>query len=136
MIPVIFINCKDEPFVDAIIDGRKVYETRNRNSLRSLLFWALGQRILIAETGHGDPVVKCSAVIDHFGSVYTEERWDSLRKVHCVPKDSKYDWKPDTKVKWLYHLSDVRPVEPFIPVGIRHGRVWMEHNVTEKLKNF
>lgn len=136
MIPVIFINCSDQPYVDAIMNGTKTYETRTRNTLKALLRWALGERVLIAETGKGAPVVRCSAVIDHFGSVYTEERWDSLRKVHCVPKDSKYDWKPDTKVKWLYHLSDVRPVEPFAPAGIRHGRVWMEHNETENQKNF
>ena len=88
MIPVIFINCSDQPYVDAIMNGTKTYETRTRNTLKALLCWALGERVLIAETGKGAPVVRCSAVIDHFGSVYTEERWDSLRKVHCVPKDS------------------------------------------------
>ena len=130
MIPVIFINCKDEPFVDAIIDGRKVYETRNRNSLRSLLFWALGQRILIAETGHGDPVVKCSAVIDKYGAVHDQHTWDYMREHrHAVPFGSKYDWKPNTKVKWLYHLKDVQPVVPFrLPSSCRrHGRVWAEY---------
>ena len=65
MTPVIFINTTSSPFVDDIIDGRKTYETRTRNTLKSLLTWALGERILIAETGHGDPVVRCSAVIDY-----------------------------------------------------------------------
>lgn len=128
MIPVIFINCTDHPYIDAIMSGTKTYETRTRNTLKALMSLALGERVLIAETGHGAPVVRCSAVIDHFGAVYTEDRWNSLRNTHRVPKDSKYDWKPDTKVKWLYHLSDVRPVEPFTPSGKRHGRVWMEHN--------
>lgn len=136
MIPVIFINCSDHPYIDEIMNGTKTYETRTRNTLKALLSWELGERVLIAETGNGAPVVRCSAVIDHFKAVYTKERWDSLRKVHCVPPGSKYDWKPDAKVKWLYHLSDVRPVEPFTPVGIRHGRVWMELNETEEHKKF
>ena len=129
MTPVIFINSKDCPFVDLIMDGRKTYETRTRNTLRSLLQWSLGERILIAETGHGAPVIRCSAVIDHFGAVYTEDRWNDLRKVHCVPVGSSYDWKPDTKVKWLYHLTDVRPVDQFqLPQSCRrHGRVWAEY---------
>ena len=129
MTPVIFINTTSAPFVDDIIDGRKTYETRTRNTLKSLLTWALGERILIAETGHGDPVVRCSAVIDHFGAVYTEERWNDLRNVHRVPVGSEYDWKPDTKVKWLYHLTDVKTLAPFIlPKDCpRHGRVWAEY---------
>ena len=65
MIPVLFINCSGEPFVDWIIDGLKQFETRTRNTLKTLLSWALGRRILIAETGHGRPLVRCSAVIDH-----------------------------------------------------------------------
>jgi len=136
MTPVIFINCKDHPYVDEIIAGAKTYETRTRNTLRSLLTWSLGERVLIAETGHGSPVVRCSAVIDHFGAVYTEDRWNDLRKVHCVPGGSKYDWTQDTKVKWLYHLSDVQPVAPFVPEGRRHGRVWMEYDDRISQKNF
>lgn len=128
MTPVIFINCQDSPFVDDIIAGRKTYETRTRNTLKSLLNWALGERVLIAETGHGDPVVRCSAIIDHFGAVYTEDRWNDLRKVHRVPVGSEYDWNPDTNVKWLYHLSDVKTLAPFaLPRSChRHGRVWAE----------
>lgn len=129
MIPVIFINCQDIPFVDDIISGRKTYESRTRNTLKSMLQFALGERILIAETGHGAPVIRCSAVIDHFGAVYTEDRWNDMRKVHCVPVGSKYDWRPDTKVKWLYNLTDVRPVDPLrLPSSCRrHGRVWAEY---------
>lgn len=136
MIPVIFINCKDEPYIDAIMNGTKTYETRSKNTLKALLSWALGERVLIAETGNGAPVVRCSAVIDHFGAVYTKERWNELRKVHRVPFGSEYDWKPETKVKWLYHLSDVQLVAPFIPEGRRHGRTWMECNDRIAHKNF
>ena len=129
MTPVIFINCSSEPFVDWIMTGKKTYETRTRNTLKSLLTWALGERVLIAETGHGAPVVRCSAVIDHYRSVYDKDAWDYFRSEHAVPIGSDYDWKPDTKVKYLYHLSDVKPVDPFeLPTSCpRHGRVWAEY---------
>ena len=129
MIPVIFINDSGEPYVKLIMSGQKTYETRSRNTLKSLLEWALDERVLIAETGHGAPIVRCSAVIDHLATIYTAERWNQLRKVHRVPVGDRYDWKPDTKVKWLYHLKDVRPVKPFrLPKeSRRHGRTWAEY---------
>ena len=37
MIPVLFINCIRERFVDWIIGGLKQYETRTRNTLKKLL---------------------------------------------------------------------------------------------------
>ena len=129
MTPVIFINSSNEPFVDWILSGRKTYETRTRNTLKSLLTWALGERVLIAETGHGAPVIRCSAVIDCYWDVRSADGWNNVRNVHAVPVGSEYDWKPETRVKWLYHLSDVRPVEPFeLPkTSLRHGRVWAEY---------
>ena len=129
MTPVIFINCSREPFVNWIMDGLKQYETRTRNTLKSLLTWALGERVLIAETGHGAPVVRCSAVIDRYVAVYTREQWEEYLQYTWVPVGSEYDWKPDTKVKYLYHLTDVKPVDPFeLPKSCRrHGRVWAEY---------
>lgn len=129
MTPVIFINCHGHPFVDDIIAGRKTYETRTRNTLKRLLQWALGERVLIAETGHGDPVVRCSAVIDRVVAVYTREAWEEYLQYTWVPVGSAYDWAPETKVKYLYHLTDVQPVDPFIlPRSChRHGRVWAEY---------
>ena len=37
MLPIIFINCAAAPFIDDIIDGRKTYETRTRDTLRYML---------------------------------------------------------------------------------------------------
>lgn len=130
MIPVIFINCSETPFVDEIMNGSKKYETRTRNTLKSLMDWSLGERVLIAETGHGDPVVRCSVVIDYYADVYMKEQWDAYFKDTGIEPDSKYDWKTDTKKKVLYHLSDVKPVEPFyLPKeSRRHGRVWAEYD--------
>lgn len=129
MTPVLFINCTTEPFVDDIMCRLKEYETRSRNSLKSLLSWALGKRILIAETGYGAPLIKCSAVIDHYIAVHTREQWEEYLDLTWIPMGSKYDWQDNTKVKYLYHLSDVRPVKPFrLPFSCRrHGRVWAEY---------
>ena len=130
MIPVLFINCLREKFVDWIIGGLKQYETRTRNTLKKLLDTYLGQRILIAETGRGDPLVRCSAVIDQVVAVYTREKWEEYLQSTWVPVGSQYDWQPNTKVKYLYHLSDVRPIaKPFrLPKSCRrHGRVWAEY---------
>ena len=128
MTPVIFINCTESPFIDDIMSGLKQYETRSCNSLKALLSWALGERVLLAETGKGAPLVRCSAVIDQVVSVHTREAWEEYLQYTWVPVGSSFDWKPDTKVKWLYHLTDVRPVVPF-RIGSdcrRHGRVWAE----------
>ena len=120
----VFINCSRYPFIQWIIDRRKVYETRGRNMLGKLA----GRRVFLVETGKGRPVVRCSAVIGEGLKIESPFVWDCLRYSHRVEKDSVYDWKSETKYKWLYLLKDVQPVPvPFHPPeGIRHGRVWME----------
>ena len=128
MIPVIFVNCSDRAYVDSIMTGTKKYETRTKNTLKNLLSWSLGQRVLIAETGHGAPLVRCSAIIDSIIEVFSEDAWLPYIMDADIANGGKYDWKPDTKKKVLYHLTSVLPVKPFIPEGKRHGRVWMECN--------
>jgi len=123
MIPIIFINCSRFPFIRKIMRFLKLYETRTRNMLGSFL----GQRVLLAETGHGRPLVKCSAVISEVIAIRSREEWNKYRKACAIPARSQYDWKPWTKVKWLYRLTDVQPVDPFVPPeDVRHGRTWME----------
>lgn len=124
MIPVIFINCKEYPFMDDIISGRKWYETRTSDTLGRFV----GQRVLFAETGNGRPVIRCSAFIRSAIEVTTPWRWEQyFRGLACIPKGSKYDWQPDTTVKYCYYITDVEPVRPMhVPEGKRHGRVWME----------
>lgn len=125
MVPVVFINCSSAPFIDDIINGRKTYETRTRDTLRALV----GRRVLLAETGHnGRPVVRCSAVITCSAQIDDRETWRKLRRFTRVPSGSRYDWKPGTRRKFVYGLSGVVPCWPFIPPeGVRHGRVWMEY---------
>lgn len=126
MIPVVFINCRRHPFLDQIISGRKSFETRTRDMLRSLV----GQRVLLAETGRGRPVVRCSALIEYSCVARSRAAWETVRNACCIPEGSVYDWQPDTKIKHLYWITDVVPVPvPFTPPeGVRHGRVWMEYN--------
>lgn len=125
MIPAIFINCKRYPFIWHIITGTKKYETRTRNTLGRFL----GERVLLVETGHGKPIVRCSAVIDRIVEVHTEDAWLPYIMDADISNGSEYDWQPDTKKKVLYHLTDVHQVEPFpLPDSCRrHGRVWAEY---------
>ena len=127
MMPIVFINCSKYPFIDEIMNGSKKFETRTRDTLSR--FW--GERVLIAETGKGHSLVRCSAVIGPTYMVTDRKDWDDrFRKDACIIPGSSYDWNTETKVKYLYKLVDVRPVSvPFTPAeGKRHGRVWMEYN--------
>ena len=130
MIPVIFINCSGFPFIDHIMTGTKKYETRTKNTMKKLLDSFLGKRILLAQTGNGDPLVRCSAVIDKVIEVYTEDAWIPYIMDADISNGSQYDWQYDTKKKVLYHLTDIKPVNSFrLPKSCkRHGRVWAEFN--------
>lgn len=125
MTPIVFINTKDIPFVDMIITEQKLFETRNRNTLGGLV----GRRVLLAETGHGKPIVRCATTIARATRIDAKEWWDFMfRESSCIPKGSKYDWNEKTKYKWLYTFGYVEPLNPFNPPeGKRHGRVWMEY---------
>lgn len=124
MIPVVFINCKEIPFIDRIIAGQKSWETRNRNTLGQLV----GKRVFLAETGRGKPVIRCEAEICKPVWINNPDDWDDLRDATCIPVGSKYDWKTDTKSKVIYFVRKVKKVRRFTPPeGTRHGRVWMEY---------
>lgn len=130
MIPIVYINCSSAPFVDYIMTRSKVFETRSRNTLKTLT----GKRILIAETGNGHKsIVRCSARIRSAFPITSQYEWDLFRDYTKVYPGSPFDWSDKTRCKWLYELEDIQPVPPFHPVdGIRHGRVWMEYNGREQ----
>ena len=123
-VKVVFINCDTVPFLEKIMSFDKLYETRTRNTLKKLI----GQRVFLAETHNGKkPMVRCSCVIGSPIVVRSCEAWDPLRSATCIPAGSKYDWKADTKAKYLYPLRSVRSVPVFVPFeGVRHGYVWMD----------
>ena len=122
---VLYINCKLFPFVSWIIAGLKVFETRNRNTLQNLV----GKKVFIAETGrHKKPIIRCFCTIDSVLKIEDKKTYNLYRKQTRIKKGSCFDWKPETKYKYLYRLSNVVPV-PAFPVPdniIRHGRTWAE----------
>ena len=130
MTPVVFINCTSAPFLDDIMSGRKVFETRTRDTLGRLA----GRRVLLAETGNGRPVIRCSAVIGEAIPVRSAQEWRSLRHAHNIKRGNRYDWQPGQRVKYCYPLRDVWPLAvPFTPPeGTRHGRAWMEYDEERK----
>ena len=127
MTPVVFINSSETPFVDLILKGLKRYETRTRDTLTHNLF---GRRVLIAETGHGRPLIRCSAVIATREPSLSRDLWEKWYRVPAqISKGSRYDWQPGTRKKYAYKLTDVRPVKPFLlpQDARRHGRIWAEY---------
>lgn len=123
---VVWINSSSAPFLDDICARLKPFETRSRNMLQSLV----GQRVIFAESARGARLARCSAVIRSVFTVTSREQWEVLRPLHRVPVGNMYDWKPGTKIKYLYELSNIRILRPFrIPgKGIPHGRSWFEYS--------
>ena len=129
MIPVVGINSSSAPFMADIGAGRKRIETRNRNMLGGIV----GRRVILAETKQGGYLAMYSVVIRSARPVTSREEWDRLRPLHMVPEGSKYDWKPYTRVKWVYEITALRRLKPFmVPEGVRHGRTSMEYEPKRK----
>ena len=125
MIPVVGINSSSAPFMTDIGDLLKRLETRSRNMLRSLV----GQRVILAETRQGGYLAMYTAVIRSARPVRSAAEWEGLRPLHRVPVGSQYDWQPGDRVRWVYELTGLRRLRPFlVPEGRRHGRTWMEYS--------
>ena len=123
IIPVIYINCSKYPFIEQIMRLKKLFETRNKNTLKAFV----GKRVLLAETGKGKkPIVRCSCIISDVLKVTDRKTWNRYRKQTCIKKGSIYEWTKETRQKYLYQLTDIKPVPAFIPEGIRHGYTWLE----------
>lgn len=129
---VVWINSSSAPFLDDICARLKPFETRSRDMLGSLK----GQRVIFAESARGARLARCSAVIRSVLTVTSREQWEALRPLHRVPVGNIYDWKPETKIKYLYELASIRILRPFrIPEeGIPHGRSWFEYSDNRRTK--
>ena len=122
---ILYINCSLFPFIELILSGRKIYETRNRNTLKSLI----GKTVFLAQTGTGKrPVIYGSCTISGLETIKDKRTYNKYRKYTCIEKGSCFDWKSSTKQKVLYHLDNVQRCKPFtIPENvIRHGRIYCE----------
>ena len=119
---VLFINCSLFPFVSWIIKGLKLFETRNRNTLKSII----GKTVYIAETGkHKKPFIRCIATISDPVIIDSLKEYNRYRKQTRIQKGSVFDFIPGKK-KYLYPLLNVQQVKPFyLPDNaVYHGRIY------------
>ena len=122
---ILFINCKLFPFVQWIISGLKTYETRNKNTLQSLI----GRTVYLAETGKGKtPIIRCKCDITSVITVTDNTTYNRYRKYTRIKKGSVFDWNKATVKKCLYKLDNVQRCTPFeLPCNVvRHGRIYCE----------
>ena len=122
---ILFVNCRLYPFVAWILDGLKTYETRNKNTLCSMI----GKRVYLAQTGKGKrPVIYGSCIISSLVTVTDKRTYNRYRKQAMIEKGSCYDFTGSTKKKCLYRLENPQRCEPFtMPENVvRHGRVYAQ----------
>ncbi len=107
------INSKTIPYADLIIDGLKLYETRNNDTLKPYI----GRRMAIVKTGagkaHAIGTVEIGAPI-----VVTQEQFRQLEPMHYVPEGSEFDIKPGG-AKYLYPM--IRPMRFDQPRPVGRG---------------
>lgn len=126
---VIGINSASAPFMADIGARRKPLETRGRNTLGRYV----GQRVILAETRQGGYLAMYSAVLRSARPVRSREDWEALRPLHRVPEGNRYDWQEGTRVRWVYEITSLRRLRPFmVPEGVRHGRTCMEYEPKRK----
>ena len=117
---IVYINCSVSPFIDLILAGKKVYETRNKNTLKRLI----SKTVYLAETGKGKAIVKGVCTITDLVAVTDKATYNRYRKQTQVKHGSIYDFTGN--VKYLYKLDNVKAVNPF-PVpenAVKHGRIY------------
>ncbi len=95
-----------------IVDGRKLYETRDTNSLRPYVH----RRMAIVQTGDGKARAIGMVTIGE-PIIVDEGQFRAMQHLHLVPKGDKFDIKPGG-VKYLYPMVDPERIDPR-PVG--HG---------------
>lgn len=103
------INDKDSPFTDWILDGIKTVETREKNTLKSLV----GQRVGIIRTGCGKAMLVGYVTIVGIIKYYTVDSFRLDEKRHLVVPGSKYDIKEGC-VKYGYVLANAVRCEPVV----------------------
>lgn len=99
------INDRDFPFTDYILDGVKTVETREKETLKSLI----GQRVGIIRTGRGKATLVGFVTISGVIKYETEREFRKDENKHMVKPESKYDIK---STKYGYTLSDPERCEP------------------------
>lgn len=125
----IYINCKETPFVDLIMEHRKVFETRTKNVFKGLFEDGYdGTNVALIETGKGVPMIKGIAQINRGCFVDSNTFNKCIKSLARIDDGSKYD---SNKGKWCYPIVWVYKTRIFpLPKDvIRHGRSWCEFEV-------
>lgn len=119
----IFVNSDGGiPYADAIVQGFKPVETRNRNTLKRLV----GERVAVIRTRRN----KAPTVVGYVDVVRDEfcpvTLFEMYRDETLIPPGSRYDVRG--RGKWFYRLADAERCEPYpLPSdAVRHGRSWCE----------
>ena len=115
-------------YADEIISGKKVYESRNTDSLRPYV----GQRIAIVRTGEGSAKAIGEVTLGE-PIVVNEEQFNAMREQHLVPAGSTFDVPPGG-VKYLYPVQEPTRYETERDVGqgIVSRQVLNQRGVQEK----
>ena len=124
----VFIN-EDHGLLYAhwIAEGRKLYETRTKNTLLPLV----GERVALCSTRNGKApeIVGYADVVNYFfcnAGLFEMYRPDTM-----IPEGSKYNkfgMRDGISGKWFYEMANPETCKPFpLPSSaIRHGRSWCE----------
>ena len=113
-----------------IVNGVKTIETRNKNTLRSLV----GERVAIAWSNgrkHRKQNWEVIGYVTISGNSFCDGKdFDEFFFQHFVPVGDEF-YPKDGKGKWFYYLADAEACDPYpLPSSvIRHGRSWCEWEV-------
>lgn len=122
----IFINESKVKFIELILNQEKLFETRNRDTLKGIFENNnLYEYIALVSTGKGKPIIKGYAYIRKGFSV-KEPELNQIDSVLFI-KNTPYECKPG-KEKMLYSIEYPVKCEPYtIPENaVYHGRSWCE----------
>lgn len=103
----------DLPFADLIVDGSKLYESRESDSLRPYV----NKSMSIVRTGSG-PAKAIGSVMIEEPMLVDAKKFRELQEKHLVPEGSAFDIAPNGQ-KYLYPLSSPRRYGQEFDVG--HG---------------
>lgn len=106
-IPAIYIHSTAcVPYAEAIAEGYKTIETRNRDTLGRFV----GQRVLVIRTRNHKPAEIIGSVSITGKSFCRKEDFQDLFDQHLVQPGSRYD--AAKRGKWCYSLADAHKQEP------------------------
>ena len=118
----IFVNNDGIPYADAIVEGYKPIETRNRHMLRALV----GERVAVVSTSRKRKPMVVGFVDIVSAEFCPADKFDEYRDQTLIPPGSRFD--ANARGKWFYHLEHPQKVAPYpLPAdAVRHGISWCE----------